>query len=271
MAAVTRHVLLVISVLAAASNYGVSWKNDRKPRVYGDKIPRRVLLPYNRQVQRKIVLYHNFFRTHVTPQAADMLTMQWHKGAAKAAQRWADQCLLLTHDNVTGRWLDYFGSCGQNIFISTHQVPWFFAIKTWFLERHNFTYGSRNNSLLEVGHYTQLVWAATHKVGCGFSQCSRPSSGKPYFSYVCNYCPIGNHLERLGRPYKKGKPCSGCPKHCRLNKLCTNACPVADFWANCAELYRIWPHWLCRSDTTPQGRERRHNCRATCGCVGKIK
>lgn len=81
----------------------------------------------------------------------------------------------------------------------------------------------------------------------------------------------GNHLERLGRPYKKGKPCSGCPNYCRLNKLCTNACPVADFWANCAELYRIWPHWLCSSDTTLQGRDRRQNCRATCGCVGKIK
>lgn len=32
--------------------------------------------------------------------------------------------MLLTHDNVTGRHIDNYGACGQNIFISTHQVPW---------------------------------------------------------------------------------------------------------------------------------------------------
>ncbi|XP_054284405.1 cysteine-rich secretory protein 2-like [Macrosteles quadrilineatus] len=248
---------------------GHSWKTNRKPRVYGDKLPRRVLTPSSRQVQRKIVVYHNFFRTHVHPAAADMLSMTWHKGAALSAQRWADQCQLLTHDNLSGRWIDSYGSCGQNIFISTHQVPWFFAIKTWFLERHNFTYDG-DNSLIEVGHYTQLVWASTHKVGCGFAECQR-NSGKKYFSYVCNYCPIGNYLEKLSRPYKKGKACSGCPGHCKLGKLCTNSCPAADLWANCGELYNTWPQWLCRTDHTRQGRERRDNCKATCTCEGKIK
>ena len=48
----------------------------------------------------------------------------WHAEAARDAQRWADQCQFLIHDNVTGRWVDDFGSCGQNIFVSTHQVPW---------------------------------------------------------------------------------------------------------------------------------------------------
>lgn len=31
-----------------------------------------------------------------------------------------------------------------------------FALKTWFLERHNFTYGSHRNDLDVVGHYTQV-------------------------------------------------------------------------------------------------------------------
>ena len=49
---------------------------------------------------------------------------KWHAGAAKAAQKWAEACYALTHDNATGLHTDAFGSCGQNIFISTAQVPW---------------------------------------------------------------------------------------------------------------------------------------------------
>ncbi|KAK0090486.1 hypothetical protein PV325_013392 [Microctonus aethiopoides] len=116
--------LWMCCVLAAALPAAVPWQTDRMPRLYGDKIPTRVLAASNKKVQRKIVLYHNFFRTHVTPTAANMLAMKWHTGAAKAAQRWAEACYALTHDNATGLHIDAFGSCGQNIFISTAQVPW---------------------------------------------------------------------------------------------------------------------------------------------------
>ncbi|CAB0036521.1 unnamed protein product, partial [Trichogramma brassicae] len=49
---------------------------------------------------------------------------KWHSGAAKAAQKWAEECYALTHDNATGLHTDAFGGCGQNIFISTAQMPW---------------------------------------------------------------------------------------------------------------------------------------------------
>ena len=93
-----------------------------------------------------------------------------------------------------------------------------FAIKTWWLEKDLFTYdddddddddndsnskntkSSSNNDLTDVGHYTQLVWAPTHKVGCGIHTCSMPEislktkrkTGKEkiYYSYICNYCPM---------------------------------------------------------------------------------
>ena len=46
-------------------------------------------------------------------------------------------------------------------------------------------------SYLQVGHYTQLVWSSSHKVGCGFSKCvgSKSSPWKKYYAYICNYCP----------------------------------------------------------------------------------
>jgi len=247
-----------------------TWRSDRRPHIFGDKVPRRALEPVHRRVQRNIVLYHNFFRTRVTPPAADMLSMSWNKDAARSAQRWAEQCMFLTHDNVTGRWVDNFGSCGQNIFVSTQQVPWYFAIKTWFLERHDFTYGSSHNNLYIVGHYTLGVWATTHKVGCGFQKCELGGlKGKPYYNYVCNYCPIGNFMDRLGQPYKKGVPCSHCSKHCRLKKLCMNSCPSADLWANCRELNSTWHDWLCHNHSH-EGHKRRRHCSATCNCHDKI-
>lgn len=86
-----------------------------------------------------------------------------------------------------------------------------FALRTWFLERNNFTYASHRNDLNIVGHYTQMVWAgeahlsafdsnfffnfwnssASHKVGCGLAKCARGGPrNKPFFNYVCNYCPM---------------------------------------------------------------------------------
>ena len=63
-----------------------------------------------------------------------------------------------------------------------------FALKSWFLEKNVFQYGASNNSLFEVGHYTQMVWYSTHKVGCGWTHCKH-ATPVPYYNYVCNYCP----------------------------------------------------------------------------------
>lgn len=41
----------------------------------GDKIPYQALSPFKKQTQRKIVKYHNYFRTIVEPPASNMLAM----------------------------------------------------------------------------------------------------------------------------------------------------------------------------------------------------
>jgi hypothetical protein len=70
-------------------------------------------------------------RIHCEHHEICMQFQRWNKDAARSAQRWAAQCMLLTHDNVTGRWVDNFGSCGQNIFVSTEQVPWWVKSGGW--------------------------------------------------------------------------------------------------------------------------------------------
>jgi Cysteine-rich secretory protein family len=59
-------------------------------------------------------------------------------------------------------------------------------VKDWYGEVRDFTY-SGNNQFQATGHYTQLVWATSNKVGCGVASC-KDSQGR-FYNYVCNYCP----------------------------------------------------------------------------------
>nr|CAD7568113.1 unnamed protein product [Timema californicum] len=59
-----------------------------------------------------------------------------------------------------------------------------------------------------AGHYTQVVWANTHQVGCGYIR--YPGKSSHSTTVVCNYKPGGNILSAA--IYKVGKPCSDCPK-----------------------------------------------------------
>ena len=61
-----------------------------------------------------------------------------------------------------------------------------------------------------VGHYTQLVWGPTSRIGCG-KVINRPKLSKWGSQiFVCNYGLAGNLLR--SEMYKVGKPCSACPK-----------------------------------------------------------
>ncbi|XP_011632514.1 cysteine-rich venom protein TEL1-like [Pogonomyrmex barbatus] len=267
--------LWIIVLVALALPAAVPRKIHRSkptPRLYGDRVPVNLIRTTNSKVRQKIIDTHNYFRTQVKPSAANMLVMKWHSGLAKAAQRWADRCLGLVHDNATGLYLDGFGQSGQNIFISTGRTLWNFPIRMWYMEYKDFKYGpNTTNEILEIGHYTQVVWATTHLVGCGVSHCTggKGPLGKDFYMYVCNYAPSGNYKGRLGLPYVAGKPCSMCKDHCTRGSLCTNACYHTDLWSNCAELVRTFDSWVCETDTK-EGRERRKFCGATCNCKDKI-
>jgi len=58
------------------------------------------------------------------------------------------------------------------------------------------------DTLHEWGHFSQIVWQATQRVGCYTTNCTasglgniEPSSGiRPYFT-VCNYGPPGKSID----------------------------------------------------------------------------
>ncbi|XP_030027005.1 cysteine-rich venom protein TEL1 isoform X2 [Manduca sexta] len=219
-----------------------------------DQIPENALSPKRAVVRRKIVTYHNFFRTKVRPTASNMLMMTWHAGAARQAQRYAEKCIFLQHNNPQENIVPDLGTCGQNLFVAAQKTPWFFALRTWFVEYRNFTYGHPVVNLKVVGHYTQMVWATSHKVGCGFAHCPGGPWGH-FYNYVCHYCPGGNYDTITHYPYKTGKKCADCKDQCVAHALCTNACPKKDVYTNCNEIVNISPNF-CRDGY----------CNATCAC-----
>uniref|UniRef100_A0A3Q3E2B1 Peptidase inhibitor 16-like n=1 Tax=Labrus bergylta TaxID=56723 RepID=A0A3Q3E2B1_9LABR len=89
----------------------------------------------------------------------------------------------------------------------------------------NLSYDFNNNSCDEdkmCGHYTQMVWADTHRVGCAVHVCTDMEGlnwGRTNF-LVCNYYPAGNYEGE--RPYVEGDWCSRCPEN--LQKCENNLC-----------------------------------------------
>nr|XP_019590155.1 PREDICTED: cysteine-rich secretory protein 2-like [Rhinolophus sinicus] len=166
-------------------------------------------------VQREIINKHNDLRRMAHPSACNMLKMTWNDEVARNAEKWASQCRL-THSTPEKRQISFTG-CGENLFMSTNFTSWADVVQSLYDEVKDFRYGIgsvRTNA--KIGHYTQLVWATSHQLGCAFAYC--PHMNLRYY-YVCHYCPEGNVNSKI-TPYKRGEPCADCSDHCD-NGLCS--------------------------------------------------
>ncbi|XP_049422155.1 GLIPR1-like protein 1 [Epinephelus fuscoguttatus] len=168
---------------------------------------------------------HNRARSSVSPPASDMLYMTWDEGLAITARAWARHCVFEHNGYLKDvrRVHPTFSSVGENIWTSSS--PHFDvsrAIKRWVDEKQDYDY-NRNICTKVCGHYTQVVWASSFKVGCAVQLCT---NGVKYTSFadqegilfVCNYATAGN--VNGGRPYNyEGAVCSKCKGTC-VENLC---------------------------------------------------
>nr|ATU82446.1 venom CRiSP [Lethocerus distinctifemur] len=170
----------------------------------------------NCEEKQAILDKHNTLRRHVAignvsnqPSAVNMLQMSWDDELAEEAQDWADRCSF-EHTPLEQRKLSRF-TYGQNLGMSMNypvesslgNAPDFdAAIQDWFNEVYEYGYNGSYNP--NSGHYSQVIWADSQFVGCGYVY----YYNKPAYSklYVCNYGPGGNIQGR--RAYHQGKP--GC-------------------------------------------------------------
>jgi pathogenesis-related protein 1 len=124
----------------------------------------------------------------------------WDQDLADIASTWAATCTdddppagLLDHND--GRSNNYPEYVGENIYASSSPTPDpIGAVSSWASEESDYDYASNTCSGV-CGHYTQIVWATSTKVGCAFHDCASLTYRG---TIICNYAPGGNDG---GRPY----------------------------------------------------------------------
>jgi pathogenesis-related protein 1 len=131
--------------------------------------------------------------------------LTWSENLAAYAREWSDnlagRCGVIQHRAQT--------SYGENIAMrgSSRVVEAFGpdeAVAGWVAERECWDFGTIQGSercdaqcVAQLnsngcGHYTQVVWRNTQRLGCGYSTCQ--NAGFTYEIWVCNYDPPGNFV-----------------------------------------------------------------------------
>ncbi|XP_059702877.1 glioma pathogenesis-related protein 1-like [Haemorhous mexicanus] len=179
--------------------------------------------PRDPEFIKDCVQTHNTLRSKVDPPASNMLYMSWDPDLAKTAKAWAKKCLFKhnIHLKERGKVHPRFATAGENIWTGTISV---FTVKaalaSWFHEVESYDYDS-NKCTKVCGHYTQVVWATSYKVGCAVHYCPTMQyiNIRNAAHFICNYGPPGNFPVR---PYKTGTPCSECGGEQCTMSMCQN-------------------------------------------------
>ncbi|XP_063781912.1 peptidase inhibitor 16-like isoform X2 [Pseudophryne corroboree] len=160
---------------------------------------------------------HNSYRSQMDPPAAGMVMLRWDTTLEKLATSYAAKCIWEHNEER--------GFRGENLFVmSGSHLDVELGLDDWHREQdyYNFTTNVCQEGQM-CGHYTQMVWADTERVGCGEKFCEKVEGfDEPNMHLlVCNYEPPGNFEGE--KPYKPGVPCSDClPTHTCRDSLCAD-------------------------------------------------
>jgi uncharacterized protein YkwD len=139
-----------------------------------------------------ITRYHNVARANV-----GVGPLTWDPSIAATAAAYAAQCKF-----------DHSGTAGLGENLAAYAPPGGHTaaspVSDWVSENANYDYTTNTCATGQVcGHYTQVVWKNSLRLGCGVQACSTNSPFGANFPnweiWVCNYSPPGNFVGQ--RPY----------------------------------------------------------------------
>lgn len=110
----------------------------------------------------------------------------WDDMLADIAAEWSAQLAangcIMEHD--------YSSPYGENLYWSSFESNPAQVVDAWASEVVYYDYDSNSCAPNEMcGHYTQLVWSTTERVGCAVTACADGSE-----IWMCDYDPPGNYV-----------------------------------------------------------------------------
>ncbi len=158
------------SVVMPAAYYGM------KEAERSDQLLRDVMLSVHNQERRRF----------------NLPTLSWDPALAADAARYANQMAgnaIFRHSAKTTRAI----ASGENLWMGPRRLYSYEVMVGSFLnERKYFRNGAKlpdfstSGRWQDVGHYTQMIWRGTRKLGCALGD------GRNYEYLVCRYFPAGN-------------------------------------------------------------------------------
>ncbi len=128
-------------------------------------------------VQAEALAAHNHWRQlHHAPK------LHWDATLEQFAQRHASRCVF--KHSAQGY--------GENLAAGYPTIT--AAVNAWYAESSLYSYRYPEYSP-KTGHFTQLVWVSTEKVGCAYVSCNG-RKGTPGRYLVCEYFPAGNVVNK---------------------------------------------------------------------------
>jgi pathogenesis-related protein 1 len=168
----------------------------------------------NTAAQKAILDRHNYYRS-----AVGVANIAWDVGLASDSQKYAATCMFPVHDSKrsispSNSQPTIFTSVGENMYGSSPPSTnlttlGLAAVNSFGSEKPYYLVGKPTGSNCMTGkvcgHYTQIVWRNSLKVGCGYATCTPPKGSTTltgsWSVVVCRYGPSGNFIGQI--PYEE--------------------------------------------------------------------
>ncbi|KAF2653439.1 PR-1-like protein, partial [Lophiostoma macrostomum CBS 122681] len=141
--------------------------------------------------------------THNTDRAKHGVAgLKWDNDAAKYAQNWANNCDFKHSGGKYGENLFGVWATGAFDYINQTKAD---ITDGWYAEIAKYDFNNPGFSE-ETGHFTQVVWKSSKKLGCAWNQNPCISNNVPFYKFVCEYDPPGNVIGDNGSYFRDNVP-----------------------------------------------------------------